>query len=40
MDWPVSDPDGLDVDDVRSIRDDLERRVRKLLDEMNVPAIT
>ncbi|MBN9111573.1 MAG: arsenate reductase ArsC [Pseudonocardia sp.] len=38
IDWPVNDPDGLDVEDVRSIRDDVERRVRNLLDEMNVPA--
>jgi protein-tyrosine-phosphatase len=35
--WVLDDPDGLTVDDVRPIRDDIERRVRALLDEL-VPA--
>ena len=36
--WDLDDPAGLDVADVRPIRDDLERRVRTLLDDLNVPA--
>ena len=39
-DWVLDDPANLDVDDVRPIRDDIERRVRRLLDELNVPAQT
>lgn len=38
LDWAVDDPAGLDVADVRAIRDDVERRVRALLDEIGVPA--
>jgi protein-tyrosine-phosphatase len=37
-DWDVDDPAGLDVAGVRPIRDDLERRVRRLLDDLHVPA--
>jgi protein-tyrosine-phosphatase len=37
-DWVLDDPAGLDVDDVRPIRDEIERRVRRLLDELEVPA--
>jgi arsenate reductase (thioredoxin) len=38
-DWEVADPAGLSVVDVRSIRDDIERRVRVLLDQLlPVPA--
>jgi protein-tyrosine-phosphatase len=33
-DWSVADPAGLDVADVREIRDDIERRVRVLLGEI------
>lgn len=40
MDWPVADPAGHDLADVRPIRDDIERRVRTLMDEMDVPAAT
>ncbi|MFC0504928.1 arsenate reductase ArsC [Micromonospora costi] len=36
--WIVDDPAGLDLADVRPIRDEIERRVRRLLDELNVPA--
>jgi arsenate reductase (thioredoxin) len=36
-DWPATDPAGLDVAAVRPIRDDLERRVRDLLAELDVP---
>nr|WP_269456588.1 arsenate reductase ArsC [Micromonospora krabiensis] len=34
--WNVEDPAGLDLVGVRPIRDELERRVRRLLDELNV----
>jgi arsenate reductase len=37
-DWPLDDPAGLSVADVRPIRDEVERRVRHLLAELNVPA--
>lgn len=36
-DWDVADPAGLDVADVRVIRDELERRVLRLLEELNLP---
>jgi arsenate reductase (thioredoxin) len=35
-DWTLEDPAGKDLDAVRPIRDELERRVRKLLDELGV----
>ncbi len=35
-DWEVDDPDGQDLDTVRRIRDDVERRVRSLLASLNV----
>lgn len=35
-DWAVTDPKGLDVAAVRGIRDDIERRVRKLLAELGI----
>ena len=31
-DWPLRDPKGLRVEDVRSIRDDVQRRVKDLVD--------
>lgn len=34
-DWDVADPAGADVAAVRAIRDDIERRVRRLLDELD-----
>ncbi len=37
-DWQIDDPAGLDVAAVRPIRDDIERRVRALLDELLTPA--
>jgi protein-tyrosine-phosphatase len=37
-DWVLEDPVGLDVEAVRPIRDEIERRVRHLLDELGVPA--
>jgi arsenate reductase len=37
-DWVLDDPAGQDVAAVRPIRDEIERRVRALLDELHVPA--
>ena len=37
-DWVLDDPAGLDVDDVRPIRDEIERRIRRLLAELEIPA--
>lgn len=37
-DWTLDDPAGLDVDGVRPVRDEIERRVLVLLDELGVPA--
>lgn len=37
-DWELADPAGKDVADVRPIRDEIERRVLALLDELGVPA--
>jgi arsenate reductase (thioredoxin) len=34
--WILDDPAGLDVDSVRPIRDEIERRVRRLLTELAV----
>jgi protein-tyrosine-phosphatase len=34
VDWELDDPAGRDVDEVRPIRDDIERRVRALLAEL------
>ena len=39
-DWTLDDPAGLDVADVRPIRDEIERRVVVLLDQLGVPAHT
>ncbi len=36
--WTLDDPAGQGVEAVRPIRDEIERRVRQLLDEMGVPA--
>lgn len=35
-DWDLADPEGLPVEDVRAIRDDIERRVLTLLHELNI----
>lgn len=35
-DWPVEDPDGLDLADVRPLRDDIERRVLALIGELDL----
>jgi arsenate reductase (thioredoxin) len=37
-DWPVDDPAGQDIDTVRRIVDDVDARVRKLLEELGVTA--
>jgi protein-tyrosine-phosphatase len=37
-DWPLDDPAGLGVDAVRRIRDEIERRVRDLLERLGVPG--
>ena len=36
--WTLDDPAGRDVADVRPIRDDIERRVLALLDQLGVPT--
>ncbi|WP_159945705.1 MULTISPECIES: arsenate reductase ArsC [unclassified Nocardiopsis] len=36
--WTLEDPDGLDVDAVRPIREEVERRVRALLAELGIPV--
>lgn len=38
-DWDLDDPAGKDLDAVRPIRDEIERRVRGLLDELGVPVV-
>ena len=37
-DWPIPDPVGLRPEQTRTIRDDLARRVRALLEELGVPV--
>ena len=34
LDWELPDPAGKSIEEVRAIRDDIERRVRSLLDEV------
>ena len=38
LDWQLDDPAGKSVEDVRPVRDEIERRVRGLLDELGVPT--
>jgi protein-tyrosine-phosphatase len=38
LDWDLDDPAGQELADVRVIRDDIERRVRLLLDDLGVGA--
>ncbi|MEV2225495.1 arsenate reductase ArsC [Nocardia vinacea] len=38
LDWKLDDPAGQGIDAVRPIRDDIENRVRGLLDELGIPA--
>ena len=37
-DWALDDPAGQGIEEVRRIRDDIAARVRRLLDELAVPA--
>jgi protein-tyrosine-phosphatase len=37
-DWAVPDPAGLAVEEVRPIRDEIERRVRALLEELDISS--
>jgi protein-tyrosine-phosphatase len=37
LDWELADPAGRGLDAVRPIRDDIERRVRGLLAELQIP---
>jgi arsenate reductase (thioredoxin) len=39
VDWPLPDPAGQGVEDVRPIRDAIEQRVRGLMGELGVPPI-
>ena len=34
LDWQLADPAGKPIEEVRPIRDDIDRRVRELLDEL------
>jgi arsenate reductase (thioredoxin) len=38
VNWDLDDPAGLDVASVRPIRDELEHRVRGLLDDLDIPV--
>lgn len=40
LNWDLDDPAGQDVEHVRPIRDEIERRVRQLLDEVGVGTAT
>ncbi|HEX3454205.1 MAG TPA: hypothetical protein VHS03_06230, partial [Gaiellaceae bacterium] len=37
-DWTLEDPEGLDIEAVRPIRDEIGRRVRTLLDQLGVSS--
>jgi hypothetical protein len=37
MDWPVADPIGQPLDEVRHIRDDITARLKGLCQEMVIP---
>ena len=39
VDWALDDPSGRSVEDIRPIRDDIERRVRALLAELEVSPV-
>ncbi len=40
LDWELDDPAGRSVDDVRPIRDEIERRVRGLMADLGIPEVT
>jgi arsenate reductase len=37
LDWALDDPAGKDAAAIRPIRDEIERRVRRLLDDLRIP---
>jgi arsenate reductase len=37
LEWELDDPAGKDVEQVRPVRDEIERRVRALLEDLGVP---
>jgi protein-tyrosine-phosphatase len=37
QDWELADPAGMAVEDIRPVRDEIERRVLALLDQLHVP---
>ncbi len=39
-DWDLDDPADLDLDGVRRVRDDIERRVHHLLEQLGVDALS
>jgi protein-tyrosine-phosphatase len=39
LDWVLDDPAGQSVEQVRPIRDEIERRVRALLEELGVAVV-
>ena len=39
QDWELDDPAGKGVADVRPVRDEIERRVRGLLEELGIAAV-
>jgi len=39
LDWELRDPAGLNLDEVREIRDDIAARVRRLLGELGVESL-
>ncbi|WP_433622117.1 arsenate reductase ArsC [Nocardia sp. CA-120079] len=38
LDWKLDDPAGQGIDAVRPIRDEIEHRIRGLLDDLGIPA--
>jgi len=39
-DWDLTDPAGQPIEVVRNVRDEIERRIRGLMEELGVPART
>jgi protein-tyrosine-phosphatase len=39
VDWELDDPAGRSIEEVRPIRDEIERRVRGLMDELGIPPV-
>ena len=38
LDWELEDPSGKPIDEVRAIRDEIDRRVRRLVGELSTPS--